>query len=229
MRGKAGRLGAGSIKMIRGLVREPQLAVDLPRWIRDAPVRKDPLKFRRPWWNYAAVGFVERRLPEGAHVFEYGGGSSTLWLLDHGANVITVEDDDLWFRNLQRLVPDADLRFVPRTADSTPTAHGSFAAYSHAIDAEPDQSFDLVVVDGQARRDCMLAAAPKVKPGGMLLLDDSQWSDTAPPGRERHRLRAPYADLPEHLRGWSVRHLRGLKPGTWLAVQTSIWIRPLRS
>lgn len=212
--------------MLRGLAREPSLVADLPRWIGDAQVRKDPLGHRQPWWNYKAVSFVEQRLPAAARVFEFGGGASTLWLRDRGATVTTVEDSHEWLDGLRARIPDGDLRYIDPTPDVTATPDGPFDAYAAAIDGEPDDSFDLVIVDGQARRDCVLAAAPKVKPGGMLLLDDSQWSDTEPPARsDLHRLRAMYADLPQKLAGWRAHHLRGIKPGTWLPVQTTIWVK----
>ena len=76
----------------------------------------------------------------------------------------------------------------------------------------PDGSLDLVVVDGRARVACGLAAAPKVKPGGLLLLDDSARRD--------------YTGLPEHLGGWTRTDYFGLKMGGGLPRQTSIWRRP---
>lgn len=139
----------------------------------------------------------------------------------------TVEDDQDWFVRLEMHIPDADLRLVRPAPGVNADPDGPRDAYVHAIDTEPDRSFDLVIVDGQDRHDCVLAAMPKVRSGGMLLLDDSQWSDTVPPSRrDVSRLRQPYRDLPERLAGWEVHHLPGLKPGTWLPVQTSVWIKP---
>ena len=212
--------------MLRALGQEPKLATDLPRWIADAKIRKAPMDHRKPWWNYHAVAFVEARLPHGARVFEYGGGASTLWLGDQGATVTTVEDSADWLAALaQRLPADADVRFVETPANAS--AAQPWDPYSRAIEVEPDDSFDLVIVDGRARRDCVLAAAPKVRPGGMLLLDDSQASDTEPPPRgDPTRMRTNYADLPALLEGWVPHHLRGFKPGTWLPVQTTVWVKP---
>lgn len=227
MASKVTRLSAGSVQLLRGLAREPRLITDLPKWIADARVRKDPLEFRTPWWNYRAIEFVERRLPGHARVFEFGGGASTLWLRDHQATVTTVEDDRHWYEGLRQRLPDADLRFVELATNTVATPDGPFDNYAHSIDGEPDETFDLVIVDGQARHDSILAAAPKVRRGGMLLLDDSQWSDTEPPTKSNlARLRRLYADLPQELAGWQVHHLRGMKPGTWLPVQTSVWIKP---
>lgn len=213
--------------MLRGFIREPGLITDLPRWIKDANVRRDPLRYRQPWWNYNAVAFVQRHLPPSAQVAEFGGGASTLWLRDLGATVITIEDHQEWFENLRAHLPDADLRFVAAAPGDTQAPKGPFNTYVHALDAEPDGTFDLIIVDGKARRDCVLRTASKVKPGGMLLLDDSQASDTDPPARrDVTRLRQTYVDLPALLGHWPVHHLRGIKPGTWLPVQTTVWIKP---
>ena len=118
-------------------------------------------------------------------------------------------------------MPESDVVFVS-------TAGENFGRYVRAIDSEPDDSIDLVIVDGQARTRCVLAAAPKIRPGGMLLLDDSQWSDHEPPSRRQlTRLRQEFTNLPEQLSGWTAHHLRGIKPGTWLPVQTTVWVKPL--
>jgi hypothetical protein len=224
---KPARLAIGSADTLRALKREPALIGQLPRWARDAGIRKDPLLHRMPWWNYKAIAFVDRSLPANARVFEYGGGASTLWLRDRGATVTTIEDNASWLGALREAVPDADLRYVAPTPGSSATPEGPFDEYAHAIDTEPDCSFDLVIIDGQARRECLFAAEPKVKPGGMLLLDDSQASDTEPPPRaDLNLLRWQYLDFPTKLAGWQMHHLRGLKPGHWMPVQTSIWIKP---
>jgi len=112
--------------MLQGFSREPGLVGQLPQWIRDAKVRKNPLEYRQPWWNYPAVNFVGTRLRAGARVFEYGGGASTLWLLDRPARVTTIEDDARdWFAGLRARMPDLTWSsFLPplvRTSSATCT------------------------------------------------------------------------------------------------------------
>ncbi|WP_158021321.1 class I SAM-dependent methyltransferase [Mycolicibacterium chubuense] len=223
---KLQRLSSGSLQMLKGFSVEPGSIRDLPRWIRDAKIRKAPLEYRRPWWNYNAVAFVSKRLPPKPNVFEYGGGASTLWLLDQGATTITVEDNHDWYRALLARLPEGiDVRFIQSGEGASPDKASE--QYTNAIEQERDESFDLVIVDGQGRRECVLAAAPKVKPGGMLLLDDSQYTDHDPPQRGNlTRLRPRYEDLPNHLVGWETHHLRGIKPGTWLPIQTTVLIKP---
>jgi hypothetical protein len=45
--------------------------------------------------------------------------------------------------------------------------------YVQAIDVHPDHIFDLVLVDGRARTECIRHAIPKIKPGAYLMLDNS--------------------------------------------------------
>lgn len=171
---------------------------------------------RRPWWPYYATIWMTEQLSPGARVFEFGGGGSTLWLEDQGAEVVVVEHHGEWARQLvAALAPGT--RVVERStgaAGSVTSAvePGFFDNYVAAISDEPDSSLDLVIVDGRARVECVRRAMPKVKPGGLLLLDDT--------GRTR------YSSAVALLAGWEQRIFRGLKPGDHWPAETSVWRRP---
>jgi hypothetical protein len=171
---------------------------------------------RTPWWPYDAVDWVGARLPNGARVFEYGGGGSTLWLEDLGCKVTVAEHDENWYRQLSsQFVPDAKILFRPPGTSGIITseaASGFFDAYTAAIDDELDNSFDLVIVDGRARVECVRRAMPKVKYGGLLILDDTD------------RLR--YQPAVKLLGEWQRHIFTGLKPGQRFPAQTSVWRRP---
>ena len=49
--------------------------------------------------------------------------------------------------------------------------------FIHPILAFPDSTFDLISPDGylEARRECIKEAIPKLKSGGIMLLDNSNW------------------------------------------------------
>lgn len=222
--GKLADWTSGAARLGRAVAREPHLLRHLPRWATDAKIRKDPLSRPQPWWHYDAIRFVEERLPQGARVFEYGGGASTLWLLGHGAQVVTIEDSAEWTEALLARAPHADVRLIEPSGGQIARAVVDWPAYADMINDQKADSLDLVIVDGVTRRLCVLAAADKVKPGGMLLLDDSQPPPDVPSWRPE--LRDLYTDLPNVLDGWSMTHLRGLKPGTWNPVQTTVWIKP---
>jgi hypothetical protein len=149
-------------------------------------------------------------------VFEYGGGGSTLWLEDRGAIITTVEHDESWYRQLTvQLAPGAELLFRPPAASGSVTSvivPGFFDKYVAAIDEQPDRSLDFVIVDGRSRVACAGRASQKVKPEGLLLIDDTD--------RER------YGPVIEMLRTWERHVFTGLKPGQRFPAQTSVWRCP---
>jgi hypothetical protein len=47
--------------------------------------------------------------------------------------------------------------------------------YVHSIDYLPNESLDFCLVDGKARQWCACAAVPKMKTGGLFVLDNANW------------------------------------------------------
>jgi len=126
-----------------------------------------------PWWNVAATrevaGFLRAR-PK-ARVFEYGAGASTIWLAHHADSVVSVEHHAEWHQRLTKEVehfPNIQLQHRELDGDG----------YIGAIDAA-DGPFDLIIVDGRRRTECLARAIPHLARGGIILLDDS--------GRSRYR------------------------------------------
>ena len=174
---------------------------------------RSPMVSRRPWWPYPVIEYVGSNLRAAARVFEYGGGGSTLWLRDRGATVTCVEHDQHWHRELAKNLGSDVLLRVPSDTGTLRGAEnaGFFDDYVETINQFEDESLDLVVIDGRARVACALAARSKVRPGGMLLLDDSD--------------RKRYLPAIEALVTWNRFRERGLKPGL-LVAETSVWTRP---
>ncbi len=155
-----------------------------------------PLVDKLPMLVFEANHFLEQILTPETIVFEYGSGGSTLFYANRVRHVTSVEHDLEWFRCVQQVLQTSNLHncdhywIAPETPEylekgvvfDDPTAYRSsrprhrndtFYAYVRLIDAFPDNSFDLVAVDGRARPSCVLHARSKVKPGGYLMLDNS--------------------------------------------------------
>lgn len=173
-----------------------------------------------PWWTYGAADAVAHwldRRPRPIRVFEWGTGSSTIWLSPRVDEIITVEHHgefaEMIAEHLDPL-PNVTLRHVPAPASAHPRiASGKkgsegldFFDYVHAIDAETEP-FDLVIIDGRAREACLTAAIPHVRPDGLILFDD--------PHRRRYRAAIEASGLP------AVHH-RGLSPTIPYPVQTAL-------
>ena len=69
-----------------------------------------------------------------------------------------------------------------------------------AFQVTGEGAFDLVLVDGRARLGCVVSALPKLRPEGVLLLDNSEREDAI-------EACALLADS-----GWSARHFSGPGP-----------------
>jgi predicted O-methyltransferase YrrM len=186
-----------------------------------------------PWMPFAAIDWLRATLRREMSVFEWGSGSSTLFLAPRVGRIVSVEHDPSWhtevaawlrehaIENCEQLLvaPDPLPEGSPQEyrADAYTSADEasrglSFERYVRAIDGAADGSFDLVIVDGRARPSCVAHGMSKVRPGGHLVLDDSDRPD--------------YAEAVERLSGWRRRDFVGMAPGHGVLRQTSAWQRP---
>jgi hypothetical protein len=59
-----------------------------------------------PWYTYAMIDFLRRRVSDEHRVFEYGGGYSTLWYAKRVESVVAVEDSEIWAENIRPNLPE---------------------------------------------------------------------------------------------------------------------------
>lgn len=188
-----------------------------------------------PWLSYDAIEFLAARVARGWRVFEYGSGGSTLFWLERGAEVVSVEHDPQWYAQLQQYAiqyPALEYRLIlPEAGDicgpqsissiSDPCCYQSsnvqfaglnFRRYASQIDEFPDQHFDVVIVDGRARPSCLMHSVAKVKVGGLLVLDNAD--------RDYYLER-----VPPLLDSFTLHRFRGIAPGSLVYAQTNIYVR----
>jgi hypothetical protein len=148
-----------------------------------------------PWMTFDAIAFLRAHVRAGVKVFEYGSGGSSLFWLVSGCELVSIEHDPEWYAVLSEKLhafPGVDYRLIvpeplgpraPQNDPADPKAYRSmderalshsFQKYATAIDEYPEQFFDIVSVDGRARPSCLLHAAPRVKVGGLLVLDNAE-------------------------------------------------------
>jgi predicted O-methyltransferase YrrM len=163
----------------------------------------------RPWIVPAAIGWVRRRIRRDWSILELGAGRSTAWFARRAGRVLSFEDNEFWFEETRtRLAQDGlvnvDLRLRP------------VEEFPREVGALPADAFDLLVVDflespQVTRIDCLKPAMKKVRPGGYLLLDDSD--------------RPGYAQAPGLLAGWRMRRFTGIKDEWPEACETTVFRR----
>lgn len=162
----------------------------------------------RPWFVHEAILHLEEVLKPGLVCFEWGSGSSTLWLaVDLQAEiVVSMEHNIEWYEKTY-----ADLK--SHGVLSVNFRHADLGGpYEDYILMYPDTHFDLVIVDGRNRAACIANAAAKVKPGGWLVLDNSE--------REQYQ-----AAIVAHLAGWD-RHDFVSQGGGYKGWTTTVWRKP---
>jgi predicted O-methyltransferase YrrM len=139
---------------------------------------KTPLDLEIPWFSYAAIDFLEKLLRPGMAVCEYGSGGSTLFFARRVRSVYSIENNPNWFKLVsQRLkekgVTNVELHLF--TFDFQNPAGFDKSAYLRAV---PDRPFDVYVIDGseewtQVRPHCFQHVEERMRPGGVIVLDDS--------------------------------------------------------
>jgi hypothetical protein len=147
--------------------------------------------YHLPWMNYGAIDYLLSEMSRVTTIFEYGSGQSTLFWLDHGKKVTSVEHDPAYYGFMSTKISSinsVDYRLIEPELDGIETvANPSSITLSHSADFKgytfkkyvesindfQDEYFDVVVVDGRARPSCIAKSLSKIKQGGLLVLDNS--------------------------------------------------------
>jgi hypothetical protein len=211
---------------------------DFRAWAWTTFVDGDLVAAGLPWTTFAARRWLDRFLRPEMRVFEWGGGGSTVYFARRVREVISVEHQADWYHEVARRLREAgvgntQLRLIvpqdlppdgwsprdlasPLNRSSDPRFLGKhFTAYVESINDQPDESLDVVLVDGRCRATCAAAARAKVRPGGALIVDDSDRIDTASAVEALER------------EGWLPVHLCGPGPASvWPAFwRTSVFLK----
>jgi predicted O-methyltransferase YrrM len=175
-------------------------------WLR-AKTGKVP---ERPWIVPAAIGWLRRRIRSDWSILELGSGRSTVWFARRAGRVLSFEDNQYWAERTRGRLRELGL-------DNADLQVGPVEELPDVVAALPETSFDLVVVDflespAVTRVDALKPAMKRGKPGGYLLLDDSD--------------RPGYAPAYDLLAGWRERRFTGIKDEWPEACETAIFRRP---
>lgn len=162
---------------------------------------KNCLQAEIPWVSYNCQQLISNLLQnkkeKTLNIAEFGGGGSTLFFLNQASCLITVEHDPQWFALIKSAVwakgyekkwtailapPDLGPSALlydytdPDNYSSSESEIVHYKSYACALDLYPDSFFDLILVDGRARPACVKHAAPKIRPEGHLIMDNTERS-----------------------------------------------------
>jgi len=165
------------------------------RWRRSLLPAASSIADKQPWITFPVIDLLLQYVTKNTRVFEFGGGGSTLFFTGRAKEVVTVEHDPEWFEKLQQMIGEGNFPgwtgklILPEKTDaantrdpSNPadyyTADTNFSAYTFKnyvslIDNYPPEYVDIVLVDGRSRPSCIMHSIPRIKKGGLLVIDNS--------------------------------------------------------
>lgn len=151
--------------------------------------RSDSLKEQIPWITFRSISFLKKYLKKKMVVFEYGSGGSSLFLSKRVSKLYSIEHNKVWhakveasiikngIKNVQLILQEPEilnpLDDTRYKSDVEEYKNHTFKSYVKTIDAFPDEYFDLIIIDGRARRACFEHSLKKIKPTGFILFDNT--------------------------------------------------------
>ncbi|HEX8771620.1 MAG TPA: hypothetical protein VF711_12710 [Acidimicrobiales bacterium] len=182
-----------------------------PVWLARRAVYKvrETLRPNDPWLAPKAISYLDGALRPDWVGFEWGSGRSTTWFAGRLSSLISIEHDPGWHAHVERSTAgllNVEVRLIPLDhppAETGEPRYDSLPGYVAAVDDVPDGSLDVVLVDGAYRQPCVAAALPKLRTGGLLIIDNTDWLPIAEWG------------VPE---SWPIRH-----QSHNVITQTTVW------
>lgn len=130
-----------------------------------------------PWLTPAAIRLLRDLLRPADRGLEFGSGRSTIWFARRVATLTSVEHDERWHASVSATLRDRGLGNVDYilAPGDQPMERGWDSTYAKTALAFPDASLDFALVDGHYRDYSAKFTLPKLKPGGMLIIDNVNW------------------------------------------------------
>ena len=188
-----------------------------------------------PWLAESAILLLDSFLRPDDVGLEWGSGRSTMWLARRVAHLHSIEDDRRWYETVTNNLSNARLtarvtyRFIPCECSELdePFDH----PYAGAASALPERSLDFALIDGNIRASCMRLIPDKLKPGGLLILDNA---NRFIPNRYLDRHSTVHEPRCEPRSEAWKQTMQNLKHWRWINTtngiwDTRFWIKPLDS
>ena len=139
-----------------------------------------------PMYTYPCYEWLNSIDWTDSKVFEYGTGYSTTWWQNKNVDYHAVEDNKQWYDMIK---------------DKTHIKHEpEYNKYSQSI-YNYDFKFDVIVIDGIVRFDCIKPALEKIKDDGVIIFDNSDWHKDSKEKLDKSDL------IPVHFHGLKPLHV----------------------
>ncbi len=157
-----------------------------------------------PWMNYPVIAFLKERLNKEITIFEYGSGFSTRFYATRVKHVTSLEYNSFWYEKVKQTLPDNVTLLFQET-----DINGKYCR----VIQQNDVKYEMIVIDGDDRENCMQQCLVSLSKTGVIVLDDSQ--------------RESYAKSISSLenKGFKRIHFEGLKPKGKIMDRSTVFYR----
>lgn len=157
-----------------------------------------------PWVTYPFIDFIASRLNRSMEIFEYGSGNSTLWYAKKVRYVTSVEHEQNWYDKVKSNLPDNASIYYSHLVYGKEYCH-----FAKSL----NKKFDLIIVDGRDRVNCIKNSIECLTSNGVIILDDSE--------------RSSYIDAIQYLinNGFKKIDFWGISPGLFYKKNTTIFYK----
>jgi hypothetical protein len=191
------------------------LLLHLELWFKDRFLHLSPMQAGFPWINYPTIQFMHHLLCKNMRVVEFGSGGSSIFFLKRGVRLTTIEHDEIWIKNIRKKVSKKlqnNWTYHLIKPDNGITNIPSAESYLLPLDQLSDSSIDLFLIDGRHRVESIKKAINKIKPGGFLILDNSD--------------RPEYSKSFDLLTDWSLKQISCITNSSEFVTPVAIWKKP---
>lgn len=120
-----------------------------------------------PWTTYSFIEYIKTYLKPEMEIFEFGSGNSTLFYSSYVRKVVTVEHNLKWYNSIKAKTPsNVEIIYQPYDLEG----------YSKLL-LSKDEKYDIIIIDGIFRVQCMMNCEAALKNDGIIVLDDSERND----------------------------------------------------
>ena len=124
-----------------------------------------------PWISYDAIEVLRKHLHKKSRVLEFGSGMSTIWYAKKAGEVYSVDDYRPWFLKIQKKIIERNINNISYHFSETKDDYINFRA-------SDELGFDLIMVDGSHRSECLAQSLKLIRAGGIVYLDNSDKDST---------------------------------------------------
>ena len=130
------------------------------------------------WMDKKEFNMISDSINYDTVMMEWGSGGSTLAFSSMVSKYYSIEHDEEWYNKIKEQLTayplnDVDYRFVKQNLeiDTSQSTYAQFKDYIDEVD-NFNTKFDVVLIDGRARRLCAKKVIPYLKPSSIVFIHD---------------------------------------------------------